>query len=124
MVALFTLVTAAIQLFALSAGIDVIARVDALFHVGSDGGLGSLVATIFGLLALVMAFGSLTFTVGAIVAAPQVAAFLGLTYYSAGLDRARDLPESAPTFRWVTRPMVILIVIVAIVSASGVASLH
>ncbi len=37
--------------------------------------------------AALIALGSLGLTVAAVVAAPQVVAFLGLTHYSAGLDR-------------------------------------
>ncbi len=70
-----------------------------------------------------MAFGSLNFTIAAIVAAPQVAAFLGLTYYAGGLDRARDLPANAPRFRWVTRPMVVAIILVGLFSAIGLSGL-
>jgi hypothetical protein len=123
-VALFTLVTAAIQTFALLAGLDLIVRAGDVLHVGVTGGVGPLVATILLLLLFVMAFGSLTFTVGALVAAPQVAAFLGLTYYSGGLDRVRDQPANARKFRWVTRPMVGLIVVVWLFSGLGIASVQ
>ena len=119
-VALFTVVTGAIQTFALSAGLDLVFRGADLFHVGVSGGVLPLVITILGLLAFVMAFGSLTFTIAAIVAAPQVAAFLGLTFFSGGLDRARDLPADAPTFRWVTRPMLVAIGLMALVSGAGI----
>jgi hypothetical protein len=122
-VALFTLVTAAIQTFALGAGLDLVGRFFGVLHIGVTSGGGPLVATILALLVFVMAFGSLTFTVGAIVAAPQVAAFLGLTYYVGGLDRARDLPPTAPKFRWVTRPMLALIGVVAVLSGIGIISI-
>ena len=39
------------------------------------------------------AYWTLTFTVGALTAAPQVVAFLGLTGYSRGLDGAREAAE-------------------------------
>lgn len=123
-VALFTLVTAGIQTFALLAGLDLVARVGAFFQVGVTSGVGPLVLTILGLLLFVMAFGSLTFTVGALVAAPQVAAFLGLTYFAGGLDKARKLPPGAPRFRWMTRPMVGTVLIVAFFSGTGIASLQ
>ena len=123
-VALFTLLTAAIQTFALFAGLDVLVRVAAFLHLGVSGGVLPLVLTLLGLLAFVMAFGSLNFTIAAIVAAPQVSAFLGLTYYAGGLDRARDLAPTAPRFRWVTRPMVVAMVVVAIASGLGVSSLR
>lgn len=122
-VALFTLITAAIQLFGLAAGLDLFGRVAEFVHLGLEGGAAALAMTILGILVLVTAFGSLTLTVGAIVSAPQVAAFLGLTFYSAGLDRARDVPADAPRFRWVTRPMLACIVIGALGSAYGIAGL-
>ena len=107
-VVLFTLVTSAIQSFALGAGLDVAVRVAEFLGLGLDGGGVALVLPAILILALITAFGSLTFTVAAIVAAPQVAAFLGLTFYSAGLDRARIAEGGARPrgFRWVTLPMV------------------
>src|SRR5206468_10362761 len=72
-VALFTLVTAAIQLLALTAGLSLITDVASFFDLGVGGGLGSFALAILLLLAFVMAFGSLSFTIAAIVAAPQVA---------------------------------------------------
>ena len=122
-VALFTLVTAGIQTFALFAGVDTLTRIGEFLHVGASGGVVPQVLTLLGLLAFVMAFGSLNFTIAAIVAAPQVAAFLGLTYYAGGLDRAREVPPTAPRFRWVTRSMLVLIVIASLASALGVSSL-
>jgi hypothetical protein len=123
-VALFTLVTAAIQLFALLGGLDLFIRLATVVHLGFEGGVGPLVGVILGILALVMAFGSLSFTVAAIVAAPQVAAFLGLTYYTAGLDKVVEQPPTGPRFRWVTRPMIVLIVLVVLGSGAGIASLQ
>ena len=116
-VALFTLVTAAIQQFALSASVDAATRVGELLHVDFAQGGINVVLTAVIVLAFILAFGSLTFTIAAIVAAPQVAAFLGLTYYSAGLDRARST-ESAPPrgFRWVTMPMLLVMIAIAAVA--------
>jgi len=122
-VALFTLITAAIQLFGLAAGLDLFGRVADFIHLGLEGGAVALAMTILGILVLVTAFGSLSLTIGAIVSAPQVAAFLGLTFYSAGLDRVRDVPADAPRFRWVTRPMLACIVVGALGSAYGIAAL-
>jgi hypothetical protein len=123
-VAMFAVITNAIQSFALGAGLELVVDVTNALHVDPTGGVGSLVVTILAVLALVMAFGSLTFTIGAIVAAPQVAAFLGLTFYSAGLDRALVADTTGRRFRWITRPMVALIVIVALLSAIGIASVQ
>ncbi|HLX35156.1 MAG TPA: hypothetical protein VKR30_07930 [Candidatus Limnocylindrales bacterium] len=123
-VALFTLLSAAIQLFALSAGLDLFVGAASVVHLGFSGGAGPLAVVILGGLAFVMAFGSLSFTVAALVAAPQVAAFLGLTFYTGGLDRAREIPAGAPKFRWVTRPMIAVIVLVMLGSGYGVASVQ
>ena len=74
-------------------------------------------------LAVVMAFGSLTFTIAAIVAAPQVTAFLGLTYYSGGLDRARSADGVRPRrFRWVSIPMAVTMVGLLIAAALALPS--
>ena len=106
-VTLFALVTAAIQSFAFSSGADLAFRVADFFHIGE--GATSLVLPGILVLALIVAFGSLTFTIAAIVAAPQVAAFLGMTFYSAGLDPARDpVQGSSRRVRWVSAPMAIV----------------
>ena len=88
--------------------------------------------------ALILALGSLILTVSAISIAPQVVAFLALTRYGGGLDRARDpvlvapasgeeaadRPPRAPPrlrtgFRWVTRPMRVGIVVALVAMAIG-----
>jgi hypothetical protein len=124
-VTIFTLVTSAIQQFALSAGLDAAQRFGTFMHLGFDqGGVGVVVVSLI-VLAFVIAFGSLTFTIAAIVAAPQVAGFLGLTYYSGGLDRARSDTGVRPRrFRWVSAPMIFAMVgllVVAGVDLPGVA---
>ena len=123
-VVLFTLVTAAIQTFALSAGLDLAVRFAEFFHLGLDqGGIG-LVLPVLVILAFVVAFGSLTFTIAAIVAAPQVAGFLGLTFYSGGLDRARAREgERFGPFHWVSVPMTIVIVVLVLVAAVSMPSI-
>jgi hypothetical protein len=121
-VTLFTLVTAAIQSFALDSGLGLVQKVAELLHLG-EGSSGLLVPAILAL-AVVMAFGSLTFTIAAIVAAPQVAAFLGLTFYSAGLDAARtpaDGRGQAP--RWVTVPMAVVVVSLGLVALITILSM-
>ena len=120
-VTLFTLVTSAIQTFALGAGLDVALRVAELMHLSLDQGGAPLILTAIIVLAFVVAFGSLTFTIAAIVAAPQVTGFLGLTFFSGGLDRAR-VPEGAPPrgFRWVTLPMLTTMVALAFAAALSV----
>ena len=115
-VVLFTLVTEAIQLFALGAGLDLVVRAGELLQVSlTESALAFLVAVAL-ILAAIVAFGSLSFTVAAIVSAPQVTGFLGLTFFSGGLDRARgETQKPPPGFRWITRPMLALMVVMALV---------
>ncbi|MEA2673786.1 MAG: hypothetical protein QOI92_978 [Chloroflexota bacterium] len=122
-VTIFALVSSAIQQFALGAGLDAADRVGSFMHLGfGEGGAGALLSSIL-VLAFVVAFGSLTFTIAAIVAAPQVAGFLGLTYYSGGLDRARSATDVRPRrFRWVSVPMVFAMVGLLIVAGFGLPS--
>jgi hypothetical protein len=121
-VTLFTLVTSAIQLFAFSGGADIAYRIADFFHLG-EGAVTLIVPGIL-VLAFIVAFGSLTFTIAAIVAAPQVAAFLGLTFYSAGLDDARENAASpARRARWVSAPMSVVIIGLAVIVAVGAPSI-
>lgn len=119
-VTLFTLVTSAIQTFAISAGADAVVRVGEVMNLSLDQGALPLFVTIVIVLAFIVAFGSLTFTIAAIVAAPQVAGFLGLTYYSGGLDKARSADDRRPRrFRWVSLPMIVAMVLLALVAGFG-----
>ena len=121
-VTLFTLVSAAIQTFALSAGVEVASRIADFFHIA--GGPVSLIVPGMLVLIFFVALGSLTFTIAAIVAAPQVAAFLGLTYYAAGLDEARahaGAPPSQPA--WVSLPMGIAMAFLGFVTVIGIAAI-
>lgn len=123
-VTLFTLVTSAIQTFAISAGADAVVRVGEALHLGFDQGALALVVTAVIILAFIVAFGSLTFTIAAIVAAPQVTGFLGLTYYSSGLDRARSSGAAgAPKVRWVSRPMVVAMIGLLLLAVLGLPDL-
>jgi len=124
-VALFAFVATALQTFALSAGLEVVVRIGQFLHLGVDAGWLPLALIVIGILAFVVALGSLVFTVSAIVVAPQVAAFLGLTFYSGGLDSARRAEaEARPKFRWITRPMVALMAILALGALGGILSLR
>ena len=119
-VVLFTFVTSAIQLFALSGGLDLVFRAAEVLHVSVTEGALAFATAVVLILAAVVAFGSLTFTISAIVSAPQVAGFLGLTFYSAGLDKARfDAAKPPPGFRYVSRPMAI-----AMVALGGIVALQ
>ena len=116
-VVLFTLVTAAIQTFALDVGVEVAARVGAFFGIGLDQGTGGLILPTILVLAFVVALGSLIFTIAAIVAAPQVVAFLGLTFYSGGLDRARSREAGRRGFfHWVSVPFAVAIALMALIA--------
>ncbi len=99
-VAAFAFLASTFQVLGLGVALDLVDRVVAFLHPDLGGGAGLLVAIPAIAIALV-AFGSLGLTVGAVTAAPQVTAFLGLTRYSAGLDRARtsgpvDAAPAAP----------------------------
>jgi hypothetical protein len=122
-VTLFTLVTSAIQTFAIGAGADAAVRVGEIMDLSLEqGGLSLLIAAVI-VLAFIVAFGSLTFTIAAIVAAPQVTGFLGLTYYSGGLDRARTPDGVRPRrFRWVSLPMAVTMVGILLVAGLGLPS--
>jgi hypothetical protein len=104
MVAFFAAVFSSIQVFGLAAGVDLLIRIGGALGLGLTTDAVHQAATIGVLLAAIAAAGSLVFTVGALLATPQVVAFLGLTYYEGGLDRAET--AAAGSFRWVTRPMV------------------
>jgi hypothetical protein len=119
-VTLFTLVTAAIQTFAILGGLDLAVRVAQLMHLGLDQGPVAAILLVAVVLAFIVAYGSLAFTIAAIVAAPQVAGFLGLTFYAGGLDRARVGGDAKPPgFRWVTVPMAVAMALLVVVGALG-----
>jgi len=120
-VVLFTLVTAAIQTFALDAGVGLAAQVGVILGINLDQGPGSLILPAILVLALVVALGSLIFTIAAIVAAPQVVAFLGLTFHSGGLDHARSAANTQRgAFHWVSAPFAIAVAVMALVAVAAV----
>jgi hypothetical protein len=88
-VAAFALAASALQTFGLGIAAEVAGLVADVLHPDLDlTGTGLIVAIPLVFVAL-MALGSLVITVDAVTVAPQVAAFLGLTRYSGGIDRAR-----------------------------------
>jgi hypothetical protein len=171
-VAAFAFAASALQTFGLGAALGVVEDVAQILHLSLDlNGPGLIVGIILAAVGLV-AVGSLLFTVDSIAVAPQVTAFLGLTHFAGGLDRARtpiappaalaeppsalaappppaasplDPPfdervpvatselrppqpwaapaprPSRPT-RWVTIPMIGLIVLESLVAAAGLAN--
>jgi hypothetical protein len=158
-VATFAFLAGVLELFGIGAAADAVGRIIAFEHLSFDPTGGDVLVALPVIAAALIALGSLGLTVAAIVAAPQVIAFLGLTHYSAGLDRvispARDpamyggeppggghatllgseaavdpaaAPESAwvrgaephpEKFRWVTIPMLVLIVFAAFIAIAG-----
>lgn len=132
-----------IELFATGAGVDVLARVGGMLHLGFDSSGGTIALNIV-VLAGVLAIGSLTFTLAALRDAPQVVAFIGMTGYGAGLDLSRERPAgevAAPVEalanpwdrgrelpvrrqeRWISIPMVIAIIIGVLAGIGGVLAL-
>lgn len=146
-VAVFAFAAAALQTFGLGVAVGLAENVAELLHPSIDlGGNGLAVAVALVAVALV-ALGSLILTVAAVTTAPQVAAFLGLTHFSAGLDRARmpatgapppaaqpALAATASTYwnqpvvgvhkpaRWLTIPMIVLVLLELLVVAIGIAN--
>jgi hypothetical protein len=90
-VALFPAVFSSVQILALGAGGDVVARFAEAANLGFDSPAQGIVTMVV-ILGAIAAIGSLVFTFSAVLAAPQVVAFVGLTHYVAGLDLARDVP--------------------------------
>jgi hypothetical protein len=122
-VVLFTLATSAIETFALGAGLDLVGRVGELLGLDATAGGAALILPIVLSLAAITAFGSLLFTIAALVSAPQVAAFLGLTFYSGGLERARADGGRPRGFRWITRPMLATVLALIAMTVIGVLTL-
>jgi hypothetical protein len=145
-IAAFATAVSVVQTFATGAGGDILLRVSEVLHLGFESGLLAALVSVGLILAAVIALGSLTFTISAVAAAPQVVAFIGLTHHSAGLDEARaatvtalepavvspaeppaggwnqSAPAPRPT-RLVTIPMVGLAILEALVALAGIARL-
>ncbi len=114
-------VVAYIQLFALGAGIDLLSRVGSVLGVGFGSGVGGTLALVAVILLGILSIGSLVLTVAALIVAPQVVAFLGLTSYGAGIERAHEESPSQPrAVPWVTVGMGIVIVVGFIAGLGGV----
>jgi hypothetical protein len=97
------------------AGIDVVVRVaDALGLSPESGPLAQAILTVV-VVAIVFAVGTLVLTASAIIHAPQVVMFVGLTRATMGLDAVRpggshavDAPDRR-RFRWLPLPMLLAI---------------
>jgi hypothetical protein len=122
-VAIFALGGQLLAVFGTGAAADELWRVGELLHVSAvDGDGGRLLGA--GLVAVAcLAFGSLQLTIEAIVMAPQVTAFLGLTHHDRGLDGARAVPGARPT-RLVSRPMAAAVGVEVLGALAVLASTH
>jgi hypothetical protein len=96
-VAAFAFAASALQTFGLGIATEVAGLAAQVLHPNLDlAGAGLLVAIPLVFVGL-MALGSLVITVDAVTVAPQVTAFLGLTRYSGGIERARrPIPAVVP----------------------------
>jgi hypothetical protein len=135
LIAVFSAAIGYIQLFALDSGGSILIRVGETVGLGFDRGPAAASATIVLILAAIVALGSLSFTVTALAAAPQVVAFMALTGYTGAIDRTRAMESAArppelavgwapppPRRRagWISRPMLAGIVIGIVVAAFGI----
>jgi len=115
-----------IQDFALGAGLDQLARVGTTAGLGLNGPAHVAVITVLVVLVAIVAIGSLVVTVAALIVAPQVVVFLGMTGHSSGLDRATTATGgyrwTSPT-RMVTWQMIVLIVFGVLVALVGLISI-
>jgi hypothetical protein len=122
---IFSVVANYLLLFAASAGLDLAARILEPFSAEirslDPGNLAGFMLGAAVILLALFAGWTLVFSVGALTSATQVVAFLGLTGYSGGLDKARDEVPGEPLRErpsWVSRPMIAGIVI-GLLLASG-----
>ncbi len=114
LVAVFETIATLLVILGLGAGLDVALRVFGAVGLGSGSGPAGLTLMTIGVLAGVFALGTLIYTAYAIVVAPQVVMFVGLTRATIGLDHVRPGGDRDPTaiqagrraFRWITWPMV------------------
>jgi hypothetical protein len=121
---IFTTVAWYVAALAYLGAVGLVVTVAGPLGVGFDNGPVALLALVGVALALSAAFGSLLMTVTAIVVAPQVVAFLGLTHYAAGLDRARDSTVLGPPVRLVTLPLAVGIACAVVAAIGAVAALN
>jgi hypothetical protein len=109
-------------IFAVLAGLDILARVAGVLGLGLEAGDPSTYLTIVIALLATAAVGSLLFTVGAIAAAPAVVAFVGLTGFAGALDAARDGGPDTRATRWLSVPMVVGMIIALLASMAGISA--
>jgi hypothetical protein len=109
-----------VLVFALAAGGDVLGRIGLALGPGVEPGSGTALPVVVLLLFGCAALGSLLFTVSGLAVAPQVVAFLGLTQYDAGLDRARPGGSGPERVRWLSWGMRMAIGLALLASAIGI----
>jgi hypothetical protein len=143
-VAVFAALAQYLLLFGLDAGGDLIVRVAGTLGLDPQSGPLAVVAVAGLASVFILALGTLQFTVLAVATAPQVAAFLSLTRYTGGLDRAQlaetavappapaavgpdgrpsywNVPPAPNRFRWLTRPLLIGVAVAMLAMLAGVA---
>lgn len=117
-------VVAYLQLFAFGAGADILVRIGGALDVGFGSGTGGTLMLAVVVMLGVLSLGSLTFTLAALIASPQVVAFLDLTGYSAGIERAREGSGRGPVrVEWLTVPMAVVIGLGLLAGIAGVDAL-
>jgi hypothetical protein len=128
-VSLFAVVAQYLVSFAAVAGLDLVVRALEPFHAQLEdfdaSSIGGFLLLTAGALVALFAYWTLSFTVGALAATPQVVAFLGLTGYSRGLDGAREAAEGEParqTPAWISRPMIVGVLLAALFAGVAVYS--
>ncbi len=110
--------------FAIGTGVDVLYRIATFFGLADSAGIGPLVVLLAIVAAGIVALGSLTMTIAALTAGPQVVAFLGLTGDANGLTVVDDPdnPLATPAVEpLVSTPMKAAIAVAAIAGALAVA---
>ncbi|MCI0583349.1 MAG: hypothetical protein L0227_10775 [Chloroflexi bacterium] len=90
--ALFALLSGFVEGMALASGFDILLRITSTLHLDVAAGTPSYVASALLGLAILMAIGSLVFTIAAVIAAPQVIALVRLGVPLTGLKRIVDVP--------------------------------
>lgn len=110
-----------LAVFGFGAAVGLVGTVGQAVGLGFGSGPATTFLTLVVTLLIVASAGSLQLTVTAVVAAPQVTAFLSLTEDTAGLDRAREAggPVVPARVRWVTWPMAAGIAVTVLCSLAG-----
>jgi hypothetical protein len=100
--------------FAVGAGGDILVRLGTAFGIGGSTGPVQIAVLALIVALAIVSIGSLTMTIGALTAGPQVVAFLGLTGYSSGLDALNNPADPSappPGASLISLPMQIALVI-------------